>query len=159
MTELKPVYEHEVPLPATAVAGAAAAAAVRTRLVAVLTMFVRRPELLIEGLCCRRVTEHESDAGALVFERELVAGRMTFADAVTVTDDRVLFAVPAAGDMRASTFAIEITGGDGTDFVLRFHYEEDATAVLPENLQTLRIKAWRAKDQDLAAWCVKQLGF
>lgn len=159
MTELKPVYEHEVPLPATAVAGAAAAAAVCARLVAVLTMFVRRPELLIDGLCCRRVTEHESDAGALVFERELVAGRMTFADAVTVTDDRVLFAVPAAGDMRASTFAIEITGGDGTDFVLRFHYEEDATAVLPENLQTLRIKAWRAKDQDLAAWCVKQLGF
>lgn len=159
MTEMKPVYEHEVALPATAVAGEAAAAAVRTRLVAALMLFVRRPDLLIEGLACRRVTEHESDAGDLVFERELAAGRMTFTDAVTVTDDRVLFAVPAAGDMKASTFSIEITGGDGTDIVLRFHYEEDGAAALPENLQTLRTKAWRAKDQDLAAWCVKQLGF
>ena len=92
-----------------------------------------------------------------MLERELAAGKAFFHDTVTVTEDRVVFAVPETGDMKASTFAIHMEGGDGKDMVLRFHYEEDETVKLPAHIEGLRTKAWKAKDQDLAAWCVKHL--
>lgn len=158
VTVLRPVFEHEVTLPATAMEGEAAAAAVRVRLAALLMQFAKHPHMLIEGLHCRSVKEYTNDAGATVLERELVAGHAVFHDTVTVTEDRVVFAVPETGDMKASTFAISLEGGDGKDLVLRFHYEEDETVKLPAHIEGLRTKAWKAKDQDLAAWCVKHLG-
>ena len=158
MTTLKPVFEHEVTLPATAMAGEAAAAAVRVRLATLLMQFAKHPHVLIEGLRCRSGREYTNDAGATVLERELAAGKAVFHDTVTVTEDRVVFAVPETGEMKASTFAIHMEGGDGKDMVLRFHYEEDETVKLPAHIEGLRTKAWKAKDQDLAAWCVKHLG-
>ena len=158
MTVLKPVFEHEVTLPATAMEGEAAAAVVRVRLAALLMQFAKHPHMLIEGLHCRSVKEYTNDAGATVLERELVAGHAVFHDTVTVTEDRVVFAVPETGDMKASTFAISLEGGAGKALVLRTHYEGGVTVKLPAHIEGLRTKAWKAKDQDLAAWCAKHLG-
>lgn len=157
MVQLKPVYEHEVALEGTAAVGEDAAAAVRARLAAILTVFADNPASVIEHVKCQSVVQSVNDRGDMVLKRELVAGNVVFRDTVTVTEDCVTFAVPAQGELRASTFDIFIEGGAGADVVFRFHYEEDADAHYPEQIQLLRNKAWRAKDQDLAVWCVRQL--
>ena len=151
MTEdLQPVFEHEVLLGSVVCADAGASEALRSRVIDGLVRFVKNPEMHAEGLQMNALTQDSSEPEKIVFHRSLQAGKVSFEDRVTVTQDAVIFDV--------SRLTVRLIEREGV-FLLRFTYEGEPGQKYPEYVEVLRKKAWVAKDQALASAVAHDAGF
>ena len=178
MTEdLQPVFEHEVLLGSVVCADAGASEALRSRVIDGLVRFVKNPEMHAEGLQMNALTQDSSEPEKMVFHRSLQAGKVSFEDRVTVTQDAVIFDVSrqqeeiweicseaskydSRGYYSESRQILEegMIEREGV-FLLRFSYEGEPGQKYPEYVEVLRQKAWVAKDQALASAVAHDAGF
>ena len=123
MTEdLQPVFEHEVLLGSVVCADAGASEALRSRVIDGLVRFVKNPEMHAEGLQMNALTQDSSEPEKIVFHRSLQAGKVSFEDRVTVTQDAVIFDVSRQQALPASRLTVRLIEREGV-FLLRFSYE------------------------------------
>ena len=123
MTEdLQPVFEHEVLLGSVVCADAGASEALRSRVIDGLVRFVKNPEMHAEGLQMKTLTQDSSEPEKIVFHRSLQAGKVSFEDRVTVTQDAVIFDVSRQQALPASRLTVRLIEREGV-FLLRFSYE------------------------------------
>ena len=159
MTEdLQPVFEHEVRLGSVVCADAGASEALRSRVIDGLVRFVKNPEMHAEGLQMKTLTQDSSEPEKIVFHRSLQAGKVSFEDRVTVTQDAVIFDVSRQQALPASRLTVRLIEREGV-FLLRFSYEGEPGQKYPEYVEVLRQKAWVAKDQALASAVAHDAGF
>ena len=159
MTEdLQPVFEHEVLLGSVVCADAGASEALRSRVIDGLVRFVKNPEMHAEGLQMKTLTQDSSEPEKIVFHGSLQAGKVSFEDRVTVTQDAVIFDVSRQQALSASRLTVRLIEREGV-FLLRFSYEGEPGQKYPEYVEVLRQKAWVAKDQALASAVAHDAGF
>ena len=132
MTEdLQPVFEHEVLLGSVVCADAGASEALRSRVIDRLARFVKNPEMHAEGLQMKTLTQDSSEPEKIVFHRSLQAGKVSFEDRVTVTQDAVIFDVSRQQALPASRLTVRLIEREGV-FLLRFSYEGEPGQKYPE---------------------------
>ena len=104
------------------------------------------------------LTQDSSEPEKIVFHRSLQAGKVSFEDRVTVTQDAVIFDVSRQQALPASRLTVRLIEREGV-FLLRFSYEGEPGQKYPEYVEVLRKKAWVAKDQALASAVAHDAGF
>ncbi len=145
---MQKVFEHTIDLSAYLARGLT-----RDKLWVGLEDFARNPHDYVENMQASRVTPCASDDGKTRLARELdFGGSLVVSDVAELcAPERFTTLVPACGPIPDSRLDITIEAREGL-LQLHFAYHEadsEASRELNAAMQTLRHKAWLAKDQEV----------